>query len=273
MAIYVDNSISYKVGSGSLNTYVGMGAGTHYVVVQAWDTSGAVYLAPGMSVTVSGGSAPTNSTTYWNVNQMTGWSSCDTCAGAGGNGPTASISMWQYIGSPALDGKAAQFNMAGNAPFPSALWWKQLGPNPGASNFVYDLYFYVKNSGAVQGLEFDVNQSLNGQKYILGTQCDVLYHHDWDVWDTANNRWVQTGIACSAPAAYTWNHLTLEFQRVGGQAKFTAVTLNGKKSYINKAFWPKAVNAQELNVAFQMDGNSSNTPYSTWLDKVNLTVW
>jgi hypothetical protein len=29
----------------------------------------------------------------------------------------------------------------------------------------------------------------------------------------------------------------------------------------------------ELNVAFQMDGDSSMHAYSTWLDKVSLTYW
>jgi hypothetical protein len=29
----------------------------------------------------------------------------------------------------------------------------------------------------------------------------------------------------------------------------------------------------ELNVAFQMDGNGSMTDYDVWLDKVSLTAW
>lgn len=276
MDVYVDNNVAYNTGSGSLNTYVTMGSGSHYVVVQAWDSTGAVLKAAPMTVKVSGsssGGGSSSGATFSNINQMSGWQSCDTCAGAGGNGPHASISMWQNIANPSIDGRSAQYNMAGSRPYSSAIWWKQLGPRSGSSNFVYDLYFYVKNPSAVQALEFDVNQSLNGQKYIFGTQCDVLGHHDWDVWDTAHSTWVETGIGCPAPAAYSWNHVTLEFQRTGGQAKFISVTVNGRKSYVNKAFWPESVNAQELNVAFQMDGNVNNAAYSTWLDKVSLNAW
>lgn len=275
MAVYVDNNMAYVTYSGSMNSYVQMGSGSHYVVVQAWDQYGGVYKANPMTVTVSGSGsgAPSNAYTYGNVNQMSGWQWCDTCAGAGGNGPTAKMSMTQWEASPAMDGKSAEFWMQGSQPYSSAIWWRQLGANANASNFVYDLYFYVKNPGAVQALEFDVNQSLSGHKFIFGTQCDVMGHHDWDVWDSANSRWVQTGIYCAAPAGYSWNHVQLEFQRTGGMAKFISVTVNGNKSYINKSFWPKAVNASELNVAFQMDGNGNNTPYSTWLDKVNLSVW
>jgi hypothetical protein len=272
--VYVDNKSAYTAEGANLDSYVTMATGSHYVVVQAWDSTGKVLFAPAMTVTISGGvGIPPNATTYANVNQMNNWSWCDKCAGPGGDGPTAKMSMTQFVANPAMDAKSAQFYMAGAKPYSSALWWRQLGANPNASNFVYDLYFYVKDPGAVQALEFDLNQSIGGKKYIFGTQCDVLGHHDWDVWDTKNAVWVKTGIACAAPTAYSWNHLTWEFQRVNGQTKFVSVSLNGNKSYINRTFWPRSVSVNELNVAFQMDGTVSNVAYSTWLDKVNMYAW
>ncbi len=173
-----------------------------------------------------------------------------------------------------MDGRAAEFFLGGSNPYSSALWWKQLGGNSSVSHFVYDLYFYIKNPSASQALEFDVNQSLGGHKFIFGTQCDYKDHKDWDVWDTAGHAWVQTGIPCSVPQAYTWNHLVLEFQRTSdGKASFVAVTLNGKKSYINRAYYPQGSSVNELNTAFQMDGNNTMTDYSVWLDKVRLIAW
>ena len=62
MKIYVDDQDSYTIQSNAINTSLGMGAGTHNVVVQAWDNSGNVYKTP-VSVNVSGGSAPTPSPT------------------------------------------------------------------------------------------------------------------------------------------------------------------------------------------------------------------
>jgi hypothetical protein len=38
-------------------------------------------------------------------------------------------------------------------------------------------------------------------------------------------------------------------------------------------FNPQASSVAELNVAFQMDGNYAQTPYSVWLDKVTLSYW
>lgn len=276
MAVYVDNNLAFKANGASVSTTISTSSGSHYVVVQAWDSSGNVQ-KQGLTVNVSSSGStpiPSNATIYSNVDQMSGWASCNSCAGPGGNGAAVPYSMTQNISSPSLDGKSAQFWLGGSTPYSAALWWKQLGANGGVSNFVYDLYFYIKNPSASQALEFDLNQSGWGKKWIFGTQCDYKDHKDWDVWDTANHVWVKTGIACNPPAAYAWNHLVLEFQRTStGMAKFVAVTLNGTKSYINRSFWPQGSSVQELNVAFQMDGNGSQTNYSVWLDKVKLAAW
>jgi PKD repeat protein len=43
MRVYVDNNDAYTVAAGSVDTYVTMTPGAHYVAVQAWDNAGAVY--------------------------------------------------------------------------------------------------------------------------------------------------------------------------------------------------------------------------------------
>jgi hypothetical protein len=274
MKIYVDYNSVYSVSGYKIDTYVSLAGGNHSVTVQGWSTTGAIYKTP-LTITVSGttstSTAPSGSSTYSNIDQMSGWQSCGACAGAGGNGPVGTYWMKQWVSSPSMDGASAEFYNGGKA-WADALWWKQLGANGGVSHFVYDLYFYVNYPGNAQALEFDVNQSVNYKKYIFGTQCAIA-DGQWEVWNTAGKYWVKTGIACKAPPAYTWNHLTWEFQRVNGQVLFVAFTLNGVKSYINKYFYPISVSASELNVAFQMDLKGSGYGYNVWLDKVKLTVW
>jgi hypothetical protein len=158
--------------------------------------------------------------TYYNIDQMSGWASCTTCAGKGGTGPVAAYSMRQGISSPSRDGRAAQFSLGGSTPYSNALWWKQLGGNSSATHFVYDLYYYIKNPSAAQALEFDVNQSVGGHKYIFGTECDIKGTHTWHVYDAYNHRWVSTSLACGLPRAFTWNHLVLEFVRSSGKMVF-----------------------------------------------------
>lgn len=209
---------------------------------------------------------------YSNLDQASVWQSCTVCAGAGGAGKVALYSMSLGHSSPSMDGRSAQFNLGGSTPYTSALWWKQLGANSNAHHFVYDLYFYIKNPLASQALEFDVNQSVGGKKYIFGTECSMKIGV-WRVWDYSTH-WQSTGVGCHPPTAYKWHHLREEFQRTTtGKVMFVSITLDGYKHYINRAYYPAPSSAKEINVAFQMDGDKYQTDYSVWLDKVTLTYW
>jgi hypothetical protein len=279
MQVYVDNALVDQKSASSLNDNVAMSNGQHAVVVQSWDSQGNYAKSGTITINVTGSTAtgstpaaPSGATTYANIDQMSGWQNCGACAGAGGNGASVPYSMTQNVSSPSMDGKSAHFWIGGKTPYADALWWKQLGANGNASHFIYDLYFYYTNAGAVQALEFDGNQSVGGQKYIFGTECNVAIGQ-WDVWNTSGKAWIHTGAACTAPPTYTWNHLTWEFERVNGQTHFISVTLNGNTSYINRYGGSQGSSVNELNVAFQMDEASKATNYDVWLDKVTLTAW
>lgn len=279
--IYVDSKDVFTTNSGSFDTYVTLGAGSHYVVVQAWDTTGKLLQAPpktinvtGTSTTDPGSTVPTNAATISNIDQMSGWEHCTVCAGPGGNGTAVPYSMSQGISNPSMDGNAATFWLGGSTPYSAALWWKQLGANNNASHFLYDLYFYMKAPNYSQALEFDVNQSVGGKKYIFGTQCNYRGTGQWDVWDGVAQTWRTTGIACAVPSAYAWHHLIWEFSRDNsGHANFISVTLDGVKKYVNRTYSMGASGVNEINVAFQMDGDYAEHAYQTWLDKVTLSFW
>lgn len=208
--------------------------------------------------------------TFTNIDSMQGWETCSTCAGAWGTGPATPHWVSYNVSSPSMDGAAAQFTNGGYVPYSDAIWWRQLGANSNARNFVYDLYFYFNDWAAAQALEFDVNQSVGGQKYIWGTQCGVAWDPEWSVW--GNNRWNQTGIGCNA-VPNTWNHLTVELSRANGGVNFIAVTLNGQKNYINRSYAPIASGMNEINVAFQMDQSIIHRTFTAWLDRVSLNYW
>jgi hypothetical protein len=290
MRIYVDNLSVYLVSASSLNTSVTMSAGTHSVVVQAWDSTGAVFKTP-MNLTV-GSSAPTPTPTPTatptpapglpgppagavvksNIDQMPSWDSCTVCAGANAKGPVATYSMVENQASPSLDALAAKFSISGTTPYSDALWWKQLGAADTATHLKYDVAFYITNPGVSQALEFDNNQSNGVHKFIYGTQCNIKGGH-WDVWGNAAGNWLTTGIACSAPTAFVWHHLTWEFQRTSTNVIFVGFTYDGVTHYVNRSYPARASTVHEMNVAFQMDGDSAMHAYSTWLDKVTLTYW
>lgn len=284
MRIYVDSLSVYLVSASSLNTSVTMSAGTHSVVVQAWDSTGAVFKAP-LSLTVSGTSPsptptpvpglpapPSTAVVKSNIDQMPAWDSCTVCAGANAQGPVATYSMVENQASPSLDGLAAKFSISGTTPYSDALWWKQLGAADTATHLKYDVAFYITNPGVAQALEFDNNQSNGVHKFIYGTQCNIKGGH-WDVWGNAAGNWISTGIACSAPAAFVWHHLTWEFQRTSTNVIFVGFTYDGVTHYVNRSYPARSSTVHEMNVAFQMDGDSAMHAYSTWLDRVTLTYW
>jgi len=276
MRVYVDNVSIYAISASKIDTSIAMTAATHNVVVQAWDTTGAVFKqAFTLSVTASSPLPvpPSTAFTYSDIDQMTGWQSCTTCAGIGGTGPVASFSMVQNQASPSLDGRSVKFNLGGTTPYSDALWWKQLGAVNTASNFKYDLYFYLTNPAAAQSLEFDSNQANGSRRWIFGTQCNVRNGGVWDVWGNANGNWLSTGIPCTAPTAFVWHHLTWEFKRTSTQVVFIGFTYDGVTHYVNRTYTAAASGVNELNVAFQMDGDFRQDPYSVWLDKVSLTRW
>ena len=287
MRIYVDNLSVYLVSASSLNTSVTMSAGTHSVVVQAWDSTGAVFKTP-LSLTVSASAPsptptptatpaplpvpPAGAVVKSNIDQMTGWESCTVCAGANANGPVATYSMVENQASPSLDGASAKFSISGTTPYSDALWWKQLGAADTATLLKYDVAFYITNPGVAQALEFDNNQSNGVHKFIYGTQCNIKGGH-WDVWGNASGNWLSTGIACSAPTAFVWHHLTWEFQRTSTNVIFVGFTYDGVTHYVNRSYPARSSTVHEMNVAFQMDGDFAMHAYSTWLDRVTLTYW
>jgi hypothetical protein len=188
----------------------------------------------------------------------------------------AIYSMEGPVASPSIDGLATQFQISGSTPYSNVLWWKDLAADSNAHNFVYDLYFYLTEPDKAQSLEFDVNQSVAGlgKWFVFGTQCNFKDSHHWDIWDGNNEKWLPTQVPCPPVSAMSWHHLTLEFQRTdAGTALFIAVTLDGQRSSFNQSFGTRVGRSDGLNVAFQMDGDSRQDPYSVWIDKMSLTYW
>ena len=296
--INVDGADRYLTYANWVDTYIPLDPGWRQIQIKSWDSQGHIVVAGpyGVYVTGDGGSsapapAPVQSppatqqssggTTAWNLEQQGGWESCSVCAGAGGNGPSADHGMTQWVNSPSRDGNAAQFWMGGWTPYSDVLWWKQVvdgwsnyDANHKAHHFVYDLYFYVDNTNAVQGLEWDVNQFVDGRSYIFGSQCSYRSEGTWDIWDNPNHRWISTGVPCPPPAAYTWHHVILEFERTwDNKLHYISFNMDGNKHYLdwyNDSTW---TDWRGITVNFQMDGNYQQENFSTWVNNANLIYW
>ena len=180
--------------------------------------------------------------------------------------------MAQNLVSPSMDARSAQFNIGGATPYSDALWWKQLGANNAAQNFKYEVFFYLTNPNAAQALEFDANQSNGCAQVHLR---DPVQCQKWRAVGRLGWLFVAKYRVSPArvPSAFTWHHLVWEFQRTATNTVFVGFTYDGVTHYVNRSYPAIASGVNELNVAFQMDGDFAMHAYSTWLDKVSLTSW
>jgi hypothetical protein len=270
--LYVDNALAFQAGSPQVSTALPLSAGAHTIVAQVWDQNGNSYSSAAVHVTVQAPPAPAApAPNVAEIQQQSGWDNCDACAGAAGQGPGTAHGMQEGVNSPSLSGSSARFDVSGT-PWGAALFWKELGSHDEAQNLTYDLDFYVDGSIAnAQALEFDVNLTSGGKKYIFGTECDMRGSGTWRVWNAPAGAWVSTGVGCSQPQANAWHHLTWEFQRGGSQTHFVAVTLDGNRQPVGMAFNTNGQSGSGLDVAFQADLMASGAGVTVWLDNVNLS--
>jgi hypothetical protein len=223
------------------------------------------------SFLLAGVPAASGSTTFSNIQTMTGWKWCSTCANAGGG---ALLAMTQNISSPSLGGKASKFFLGGTTPWSHALYYKRLSSDSTATNFKYTVHYYYKTPSAPSGMEFSMSQRKGYEWYRMDTQCSYI-NGDWRLWDNANSHWVDTSIACTRPTAYKWTTVTFEGQRANGKIVFVAITINGTRHYLNKSYGPKKMSSSNSSttVHFQLNGNKTQTDYSVWGDQFSATYW
>lgn len=224
-------------------------------------------------LTMLGCAAMSFAGTYSNLDQISGWKTCDACSGINQQGPRTSRSVTENISSPSMDGRSMQLWIGGNNRYGSALFWKGLGTTK-ARNFRIDLYFYIKNQAVAQALEFDIYQDLGGKHSVLGNECSLKTSHMWSVYDTKYAHWRPTSAPCSYLAPYKWHHLITEHQSSSdGHTHMISITLDGKKYYINKSYISKAGSGTQATLGLQLDGNASTTAYAVWYDKVSVTTF
>jgi len=211
---------------------------------------------------------------------MSGWQSCSATfpTGSGRDGQvcaaghgTAVSAMAENQATPSMDGKAAKFAMGGPTPYSNMLYFNAVAGGNSVSHFTYDLYFYVDDPNAPEALEFDINQTFGGNRWVWGSECNFDGTGKWDIWNDVEG-WKPTSVDCKPFPANTWIHLIWKVERVGNQVHYISLTV-GDQTYSIDTYYPNQPDwtLEEIDVAFQMDGNYEQQPYNVWLDQVKLT--
>ena len=173
-----------------------------------------------------------------------------------------------------MDGQSAQFSMGGGPTgYFNMLYHNAKAGGSNVSHFIYDLHFYKDNPTALQALEFDINQTFGGNRWVWGSECNFNASGKWDIWDNVNG-WQPTVYDCKPFPPNTWIHLVWNVERVGNRVHYVSLTVgdqtyNVDTYYSNQSNWT----LEEIDVAFQMDGNYKQEPYNVWLDNVQLTAY
>lgn len=275
--VYIDGQSVFLSFHAAIDTRIWTNPGAHTLEILAVDKTGQ-YSATVRHVNVS--ASPTS--VVGNIQNLPGWESCSAvfppdsaragqiCAAGLG---TAVSTMIPGQSSPSLSGSSAKFTMGGPTGYSNMLYFNLVGGSNTATHFVYDLYFLIDNPTASQALEFDVNQTFGGLRWTWGTECNFNGSGKWDIWDPLHGQWIPTYVDCKPFPANQWIHLVWDLARSNGQTLYKSVTINGTTYPLNITYAPQLNwTWEEIDVAFQMDGDFRQDPYNVWLDKVTLTV-
>ncbi len=200
---------------------------------------------------------------FYQLQQMSGWGSCDDHTCSGGI-TTGQCWIERYQKYPSITGASAEIYAYGSAQIggqtygEDGLFYKKLAPNDfdvrynGVTSLT--MYYYMKvDSNAhnnAQALEFDMFQFyfINGGsgqtcggnnqcwRYMMGTQCDTANklgggYASWDLWDSLNGTWNngKTSLDCTGLLDGNWHKIVL-YGTIDHTAKtytFKTLTVDG----------------------------------------------
>jgi hypothetical protein len=240
--------------------------------------AGATDPSPSPSPTPLSPAVPSNAKTITKIESLPGWQFCTAqtanhrpCASGLGNATSSKIDDQL---SPSLDRSSSKFEIGGPIRYSNALWWKSFPTDSRATHFTYDLWFYIDHPDFSEALEFDVNQSFHGIRFAWATECSFKDSKHWDVWDPKDFKWVPSKLPCPEFSAFTWHHIIWEFEKSNGRLHYKTLTVDDHAMAVDMFMDPQTNwSGEDINVAFQMDGNFRQAPYSVWLDKVTLSFW
>ena len=283
MRIYLDNVSVYRVAASQINTYISASVGSHSLVVQAWDSTGAVFKAPETIKVTTGGTptpsptpTPTPGTVFNEIQQWTGWQTCGACGNTGGGGELATFSMIRGISYPTLSGSSAEFTIGGNFPYANAYWYFRhtaLSKPFKSLRYEFDLYIPSGFQSAPQAIEFECQQRLNGYAYNFAWQADYPANQ-WRVFNFTLRRWEYSGIPLQHFSPGTWHHVVAEYHNdaVTHTTYHDALTVDGVRHPLSLKHAATTTTAgNEFTNAFQLDLNGVPTAYKVFVDNMKIT--
>jgi uncharacterized repeat protein (TIGR01451 family) len=190
----------------------------------------------------------------------------------------------ENVPTPSLDGNALQFAIVGGSPYGNCHYYRNLPSQPYATQFTYTLSFWFtptttcNNQGGpstVQALEFSMSKWYQSKRYEFALQWQNVGNGapQWRYWD--GYHWVPPiPPITQCLQAGQWHTLELEGEVVGQQVHYQRFTIDDDSYVIDVTTSPISTPGEpdRLAIAVQLDGNSEESPYEVFVDKVCLVT-
>jgi len=196
----------------------------------------------------------------------------------------------QNVTAPSFDGEALECAITGGSPYSNVHCYRNLTSEPTASVFVLDFYFWFpvtthnQNDSIIQAIEFTMNKWYQGKRYEIALQWQNIIDGtgstpQWRYWDPyGEEQWVAfdppiPAILTGGLNAGNEHHLILEGEIIGGHVHYQRFEIDGQSYSLDILIPPLCTapgDTDRLAVAFQLDGNSAESPYNVVVDKLNF---
>jgi hypothetical protein len=164
----------------------------------------------------------------------------------------------------------------GGPPWSNALFWKTYYDNMDKTHILWEFYVYwdPTSMANIWTAEFDFWQSVGGQEFMIGSQCN-FGDGFWDIWDSKANQWLHSDVRCDRMEPQRWHRIQWYLERLGSDAyRYNTLVVDGKSYDINRTFSPNPTTWKDtMGIQWQLDQSSTGVDIHQWIDNVKLTVW
>ncbi len=187
--------------------------------------------------------------------------------------------------TPSIDGKSLRCAITGGViTYSNVHCYRNLLLEPSASVFTLTVPFWFtptttcNNQGApsvIQALEFTMSKYKHSNRYEFALQWQNVGEDAprWRYWDPHQSEpWAPISPTITqCLQAGQWHTFTLEGEIADGQVHYQRFAINNQSHILNLTTSPTpTLTSDGLAIAFQLDGNATQSPYDVFVDKVSF---
>jgi hypothetical protein len=298
----VDDASAISWGSATLleTTDSSLTTGSHTIHFKAWagsvlcpvlDRTVVVAAPPGYDGSASIPDPPASATLVDNVDDLGSWSASTGAAsacpnGVAGNGcnpPNANFNPTVlHVADPGTppaggDDSAGLFELENGPANATCIWGHSIETAATARSFIWDFYVDVTATDYANS-ELDFYQILDGQRFMMGTQCNRP-DSSWDTWNESAQQWVHNpSIDCNdVLTPNTWHHVVMYLTTDSTANTYTyhVIRIDGVDYPIEQtqpshpSSWPDGL----IGVQVQLDANASGDGVNEYIEAMHAYSW